>query len=122
METFVVTITAKAGSEDKVAEYYTSQQAEYEQAKGFRGRRIMQAKAGTMYAAVKERLTAEEIAKHPEPDHGDPKGVQFVIVEEWDSVDARMDFSMNRDKTREMGLFPLLEPAHTHEFYTDITP
>ena len=66
----------------------------------------------------------EEMAKHPEPEghHGDESAVMFVIVEEWESVDKRMDFSMNRDKSRERELFPHLEPAHTHEFYTDVTP
>lgn len=123
METFVITLTAKPGSEDKVSQFYISQQPEYEKAKGFRSRTILQAKTGTMVAAVKRHYPPEELAKHPEQhhDHESP-AVQFVIIEVWDSVDDRMNFSMNRDRTPDRELFPLLLPEHTHEFYKDITP
>lgn len=120
METFVITFTAKPGTADKVTDFYLGQQAEYEQAKGFRGRRIFRAKTGTMVEAVKARLSPEELAKHPEQHHGDEKGTHFVIVEEWDSVDDRMEFSMNRDRSPDKELFPNLEPQHTHEFYEEI--
>ncbi len=122
METFVVTFTAKPGTEQQVADFYINQQAEYEAAPGFIGRRLLQARTGTMVAAVKARLSEEEMAKHPEPHHHDEPTTHFVIIEEWESVDARMDFSMSRDRSREKGLFPLLEPQHSHEFYDDITP
>ncbi len=122
METFVITFTAKPGAADKVAEFYVSQQAEYEKAPGFIGRRLLQGKTGTMVKAVKARLTAEEMAKHPEGHHHDEPTTHFVIIEEWESVDARMDFSMSRDKSRDKELFPNLEPQHSHEFYKDITP
>ena len=124
METFVITLSAKPGAEDKVTDFYVSQQAEYDRADGFISRRILRARPGVMVEAVKQRMTPEEMAKHPEPEghHGDELAVMFVIVEEWESVDKRMDFSMNRDKSRERELFPHLEPAHTHEFYTDVTP
>lgn len=122
MENFVITFTAKPGAEDKVTEFYLGQQAEYEQAKGFKGRTIYRAKAGTMVAAVKKRMSAEELAKHPEQHHdGEKAGVHFVIVEQWDSVDDRMNFSMSRDNSRDRELFPNLQPAHTHEFYGTVT-
>lgn len=124
METFVITFSAKPGAEDKVSAFYISQQAEYQNAKGFRGRQILRAKSGTMVAAVKQRLSAEEMAKHPEQHHGDGSQptVHFVIVEQWDSVDDRMDFSMSRDRTPDKELFPHLLPEHTHEFYSNIAP
>lgn len=123
MENFVITFTAKPGAADKVADFYLGQQAEYEQAKGFRGRTIYRAKAGTMVAAVKERMSPEELAKHPEQHHdGEERGIHFVIVEQWDSVDDRMNFSMSRDNSRDRELFPNLMPAHTHEFYSAVTP
>lgn len=122
METFVITFTAKPGSEQKVADFYVKQQAEYDAAPGFLGRKIYQAKTGTMVEAVKQRYSAEELAKHPEQHHEDETTTHFVIVEQWESVDARMDYSMNRDRTPDKELFPNLLPDHTHEFYTDLTP
>jgi len=120
METFVVAITAKPGSEDQVSEFYLKQQNEYAKAKGFRGRQILRAQHGTMVNALRKYMSDEEIASHPEPDLGE-KGVHFVIIEHWDSVDDRMAYSQSRDKTVDRELFPLLQPAHSHEFYTDIT-
>jgi hypothetical protein len=120
MENFIIALTAKPGAEDNVTDFYLSQEADYKDAKGFRGRSIYRAKAGTMVAAVKKRISAEELAKHPEQHHGEEKGVHFVIVEQWDSVDDRMNFSMGRDKSRDRVLFPNLMPEHTHEFYGEV--
>jgi len=120
MENFVVCITAKDGSGDAVEEFYLRDNATYEGVKGYLGRQIYRAKTGTMYAAVKERMTAEEIAQHPEPDHGPGTGVHFIIVEQWESIDDRMNFSFSRDKSRDRDLFPLLDPAHSHEFYQEV--
>jgi len=121
METFVITLTAKPGAADKVADFYTRQNAEYEKADGFLGRQVLRAKTGTMLEAVKQRFTAEELAKHPEGHHEGEASVHFVIVERWESVDKRMNFSMNRDKSPDKELFPLLNPEHTHEFYEELT-
>ena len=124
MEIFVVTLSAKPGAEDKVTDFYLSQQPEYDRADGFISRQILRARPGVMVDAVKQRMTPEEMAKHPEPEahHDGEPAVMFVVIEQWESVDKRMDFSMNRDKSRERELFPNLLPEHTHEFYTDITP
>lgn len=122
METFVITFTAKPGAEDKVADFYVKQNAEYEKADGFIGRQILRAKTGTMVDAVKKHYSPEELAKHPEQHHEGEKAVHFVIVEQWESVDKRMTFSQNRDKTPDRDLFPHLMPEHTHEFYEDLTP
>ncbi|NND55354.1 MAG: hypothetical protein HKN56_10355 [Gammaproteobacteria bacterium] len=123
METFVITLSAKPGAEDKVADFYVSQQAEYDNADGFISRQLLKAKTGTMLEAVKQRYTAEELAKHPEQGHShDEPATHFIIIEQWESVDKRMEFSQSRDKGPERELFPNLMPDHTHEFYTDITP
>ena len=77
-----------------------------------------------MLQAVKQRYTPEELAKHPEQEdhHHGEQATHFIIIEQWESVDKRMDFSQSRDKGPERELFPHLMPDHTHEFYTDITP
>ena len=120
MENFVITFTAKAGKEDIVADFYTEMQPQYESAKGFRGRQILQARPGTMADALRKVMTPEQMAQHPEP--ADDGSVHFIIIEKWDSIEDRMAFSETMDKSRNAGLFPNLKPEHTHEYYTDITP
>jgi len=123
METFVITLSAKPGAADKVADFYVRQQAEYAKADGFIGRQLLKAKTGAHVEAVKKRYSPEELAKHPEGGHhGDADATHFIIIEQWESVDQRMNFSQNRDKGPERELFPNLMPDHTHEFYSDITP
>ena len=120
MENFVITLTAQPGKEDVISDFYTSLQPEYDAAKGFRGRTILRARPGTMVEHLRKVMTAEQIAQHPE---GETDGsVDFIIIERWDSVDDRMAFSASQDKTRNATLFPNLKPAHTHEYYDDITP
>jgi hypothetical protein len=48
--------------------------------------------------------------------------VQFVMIEEWDSVADRVAFSRGASAARNKELFPHLLPAHSHEFYEDMTP
>ncbi len=120
MDTFVITMTAKQGCDDKVADFYTKQAAQYEAAEGFISRQVLMSRPGTMAGIVRQHLSEEEMAKHPEADHGG-KGAHFVIIEQWDSAEARMQWSLNRDKTLDRELFQYLEPAHTHEFYNDLT-
>ena len=120
VENFVITFTALPGKEQEVSDFYTSQQAEYDAAKGFRGRRILRARPGTMADALSKVMTPEQMAQHPEPDNDG--SVHFIIIEEWDSIADRMAFSASQDKSRNAKLFPNLKPAHTHEYYTDITP
>ena len=55
METVVVQISARPGMEDKVEAFYLGQQAEYEAAPGFIDRRILKAKTGAMFEAIKSR-------------------------------------------------------------------
>ncbi len=121
METVVVQISAKAGMEDKVEAFYLSQQAEYDAAKGFIDRKILKAKSGAMFAAIQSRMTAEQIAKHPAPEIDGEQGTDFILIERWESVDARMDFTMNRSRERDKDLFPYLLPQHASEFFEDVT-
>jgi heme-degrading monooxygenase HmoA len=121
METAVVHITAKPGMEDKVAEFYLSQQAEYEAAPGFISRTILKAKTGTMLKAIQSRMTPEQIAKHPPQEIDADQGTEFILVERWESIEARMDFTMNRSKERDKDLFPFLLPRHAAEYYEELS-
>ena len=73
-----------------------------------------------MAAWVAEHYTAEELAAHPEPAHEDA-GTQFVIVELWDDLNARMRFTKDVMEGRGRELFPMLMPGHSHEFYNDVS-
>lgn len=121
METVVVQISARPGMEDKVEAFYLSQQAEYEAAAGFIDRQILKARTGAMFDAIKSRMTPEQIAKHPAPEIEDEQGIDFILIERWESVDARMDFTMNRSRERDKDLFPYLPPKHASEFFDPVT-
>jgi hypothetical protein len=120
METYIATVTAKPGSEAEVASFYSELEPLYETAKGFHGRQILKALPGTMLAAVKKVRSAEELAGHAEAEG--PKGTHFIIIERWEHVDDRIKFSQSLDSSRATKLIPHLLPAHSHEFYTDISP
>ena len=118
METYIVSIFVKKGHEDEVVKFYQEQEENLKGAPGYRGRKIYQAKTGTMADWVRANYSAEELAKHAEPEHEDP-GIQLIIVEEWDSIDERMTFSKGQDNSRQKHIFPHLLPDHSHEFYLD---
>ena len=120
MENFVVTFSALPGKEDFISDFYPALQPEYDAAKGFRGRQILRARPGTMADALRKVMTPEQMAQHPEPE--DDGSIHFIIIEKWDSIEDRMAFSATQDKSRNAQLFPNLKPAHSHEYYTDITP
>lgn len=121
METVVVRIAAKPGHEDKVEEFYTSQQAEYEAAEGFVSRTILRARTGAMLESLRARMTPEQMAKHPAPEVDGEQGTEFLLIERWESADARMKFTMSRSKERDKDLFPHLLPQHASEYYDDVT-
>jgi hypothetical protein len=75
-----------------------------------------------MAEAVFRLYPPEELANHREPPHAAPKGVHFVIIESWDSVDDRLNFSRGVSGDRMRELIPHLEPEHSHEFYEDVSP
>ena len=120
METYIVTVTAKPGHENDVARFYQEMEPLMQEAKGFRGRKIFQARTGAMAEGVKKIYTAEELAKHAEPPHGDV-GTQFVMIEMWDTVEDRLLFSKNVAGGRNRDLIPHLLPEHSHEFYQEIS-
>ena len=120
MVTYITTIFARLGHEDDVTKFYVDQQASLGEVKGFRGRQILRARPGTMLAAVKKVLSAEEMARHAEAEG--PAGVHFVIIEQWDSVDEKTVHSRSQDSGRMRDLIPHLLPEHTHEYYEDVTP
>lgn len=121
METVVVRIAAKSSMEDKVEAFYLGQQAEYEAARGFLGHTILKAKTGTMFDSIRSRMTPEQIAKHPAPETDEAQGTEFILIERWESIELRMDFTMNRSKERDKDLFPYLLPQHSAEYYEEVT-
>jgi hypothetical protein len=120
METYIATVFVKSGHEDEVTRFYQDMEPLMREAKGFQGRQLYRARNGTMAEAVHKLYSKEELARHAEPPHEDP-GVQFISVEIWDSVEDRMLFSKNVAGSRTKDLIPHLLPAHSHEFYEDIS-
>ncbi len=121
MVTYVATVYAKNGHENQVTAFYQDLERLSARAPGFRDRRILKARPGTMVEAVLRIMTPEELAGHKEPPHEEPQGVHFIIIETWDSVDDRIAFSRGLGKERNKALFPHLLPEHSHEFYEDVS-
>ncbi len=119
MVTYIVTIWAQPGHENEVTGFYQGLEPLLRAARGYRGRKIMRARTGTMATAIRKTMTAEELARMPEKP---PPGTQFVLVEEWDSVEDRIAFSRGVAASRGRELFPHILPEHSHEFYEDVTP
>jgi heme-degrading monooxygenase HmoA len=120
MENYIVQVVARAGHENEVTQFYADLEPALREAKGFRGRKVYRGQMGTMAKAVRSLYSAEELAKHAEPPHEHP-GTQFVIVEQWDSVDDRMQFSKNVQSARTKELIPHLLPDHSHEFFEEVS-
>jgi quinol monooxygenase YgiN len=118
MITYIATIWAKPGHENDVTRFYQDLEPLMRAAKGYRGRRILRSRNGTMAAAMKQVVSAEEMARHAEHE---PKGTHFVMVEEWDSVADRVAFSRGASAGRAKDLFPHILPEHTHEAYEDVS-
>lgn len=120
MVTYIATIWAKPGHENDVTRFYQNLESLLREAKGYRGRKLLRARPGTMAEAIRRYVSAEELARHPEPA---VKGTHFVIIEEWDSVDDRIVFSRSSvSASRGKELFPYILPEHSHEFYEDVSP
>jgi quinol monooxygenase YgiN len=118
MITYIATIWAKPGHENDVTRFYQELEPLMRAAKGYRGRRILRSRNGTMATAMKQVVSAEEMARHAEHE---PKGTHFVMVEEWDSVADRIAFSRGASAGRAKDLFPHILPEHTHEAYEDVS-
>jgi len=120
MEIYVATLYAKKGAEAEVTKFYQDMEPLLRAAPGYKGRHLLRARPGTMFNIVKKYLTEEQLASNREPPHAE--GVQFVIVEMWETAEDRVKFSRGLDKNRNASLYPHLLPQHTHEFYEDVTP
>lgn len=119
MVTYVASIFVKPGRELEVTKFYQDLEPLMREAPGFRSRRILRARPGTMEAEVRRVTPPEQLKGH---EHEGPEGVHFLMVEEWDSVASRVAFSMGVARGRNKDLFPHLLPQHSHEFYEDCTP
>jgi hypothetical protein len=119
MDNFIITLTALPGKGSAITDFYTSQQADLDAAKGFNGRTIYCSRPGTMADHLRKVMTPEQMAGHPDP--GQDGSVHFVIIEKWDSIADRMAFSATQDKSRNAALIPNLKPQHTHEYYDDVS-
>lgn len=120
MITYVAILFAKPGHELAVTKFYQDLEPLMREAPGFRGRRILRARPGVMEAEVRRITPPEELKGHAHEEG--PAGVQFVMVEQWDSVADRVAFSRGASRARNKDLFPHILPQHSHEFYEDVTP
>jgi quinol monooxygenase YgiN len=120
MQTYIATVITKPGHADDVADFYQSLEPLLKQAEGFVERKIFRAQNGAMAQWVMKNYSVEELAKHAEPPHDDP-GCQFIMVEQWHSLETRMRFAKEVIGGRNRELIPHLLPNHSHEFYEDIS-
>lgn len=118
MVIYVATVWAKPGHEAEVTKFYQELAPLLREAVGYRSRRMLRGKMGTMEAAVRKVATAQELAGHAEHT---PPGTHFILIEEWDSVEQRLSFSRNASASRGKDLYPHILPEHTHEFFEDLT-
>ena len=120
MVTYVASLYAKPGHELEVTKFYQDLEPLMKAAPGFRGRKILRARPGTMEAEVRRVTPPDQLKGHAH--EGGPAGVHFIMVEQWDSVADRVAFSRGASAARNKELFPHLLPQHSHEFYEDVTP
>ena len=119
MITYIASVFAKPGHELAVTRFYQDLEQPLKEAPGYRNRRILRARPGTMEAEVRRVVPPEQLKGHG---HDGPAGVHFIIVEQWDSVTERVAFSRGVSGGRSKELIPHLLPEHSHEFYEDVTP
>jgi hypothetical protein len=121
MVTYIATVWAKPGHETDVTRFYQGLEPLLREAHGFHGRRILRARPGTMVNAVRSaKLPGAPGGSHAEPPP--PAGTHFVMIEQWDSVDDRIKFSLGAGAGRSKDLMGHILPEHSHEFYEDVTP
>ena len=118
METYIVTIYAKFEHADEVADYYTGLEPLYEEADGFGSRKVYRAKTGAMVKAVMATYSKEELAGNPEEAHA--QGEHFVMIEECESIQHRINFGRGLSKEHHMKVIPFILPEHSHEFYIQL--
>ncbi|MCE7902025.1 MAG: hypothetical protein DYH20_05020 [Gammaproteobacteria bacterium PRO9] len=121
MVDYIATIYAKPGHEEAVTRFYQDMEPLLAAAHGYRGRRVLRARPGTIEAEVR-RVTPPAQFKGHADEVAPPNGVHFVMIEQWDSVADRVAFARGASAGRARELFPHILPEHTHEFYEDVTP
>jgi len=119
MVTFITCVLAKPGHELAVTQFYQDLEQGLKAAPGYRGRRILRARPGTVEAELRRVVPPDQLKGH---EHDGPAGVHFVIIEDWDSVVERVAYSRGVAGSLGKALFPHLLPEHSHEFYEDVTP
>lgn len=119
MVTYIATILAQLGHENDVTRFYQDLEPLMREARGYRGRHVYRAQNGVAAAAMMKVASSEELKRHAEHP---PKGTQFIMVEQWDSVEDRIAFSRSASAGRAKELFPHILPEHSHEFYEDVAP
>jgi quinol monooxygenase YgiN len=116
--TYIATVYAKPGHELAVTKFYQDLEPLLREAKGYHGRKILRARPGTMEAEVRRVIPPDQLKGH----HEDTPGVHFIMIEQWDSVADRVAFSRGASAQRTKELIPHILPAHSHEFYEDVSP
>lgn len=119
MITYVASVFAKPGHELEVTRYYQELDPLVREAPGFRDRKLLRARPGTMEAEVRRVTPPAELGSHP---HDGPAGVHFIVIEHWDSVAERVAFARGVPGGRSKDVIPHILPDHSHEFYEDVTP
>ena len=61
MVTYIATLYAKPGHELEVTKFYQDQEQQLRQAKGYRGRKMLRARPGTMEAEVRRVVPPEQL-------------------------------------------------------------
>jgi len=112
MVTYIATVFSKPGHEHQVTEHYRKLDTQLAETKGFQRRQILRAMPGTMAGAIRKVLPPAEMTKHPEKA---AEGTHFIIIENWDSVDDRIAFSLGAGRSKD--LIQHLHAQHTHEFF-----
>ena len=78
---------------------------------------------GDLNAAASSKAGRGKASQRPPrpPEPEGEKGTEFLLIEQWESIDQRMAFTLNRKKERDKELFPYLLPQHAAEYYDEVT-
>jgi heme-degrading monooxygenase HmoA len=114
---YVASIWAKPGEEEAVSDQYRKMAELLKTVDGYKGGHMLRARNGAFIDAV--RKVRDLPANNPEEEHG-PEGTNFVIVEIWESDEARAKLSSVPGYAPiHQATVPHLLPQHTHEFYEE---
>lgn len=120
MVTYILTLIAKPGCDDELAELLKALQTELEQVEGFHSRTVYREEPGLFLDTAKAVFTAEEIERIAAQEQPGPEGAHFVIHEIWDAPEQRIRYTREHEGPFMAKMFPLVQPEHSHEFYRAI--